>query len=139
MQGIGVGQEGGGAHGDLLGVPPAARGRVSRSIAGVAPPAPTSRKTRINCRWTDTGEANLRDEVLEAGALLRRGTRQAEILVDDPDAVARPAQRHRPLDEAVLQVRALAMAGDLPERGLPHVDVGETGLLGAGDRGARVE
>ena len=56
----------------------------------------------------------------------------ARILVDDVDALARPAQPDGAVDEPMLQLRALPAMADLAHRGLAHVDAGE---LGAVDRG----
>jgi len=58
-----------------------------------------------------------------------RGARPAEILVDDVDALARPAEPDGPLDQAVLQLRALLVLAYLLDRRLAHVDVGELGAV----------
>ena len=52
-------------------------------------------------------EPDLGEEPLEAVPLVARGARPAEILVDDVDPLARPAEPDGPLDQAVLQLGAL--------------------------------
>src|SRR3954463_12373760 len=75
-------------------------------------------------------EPDLGDELLEAGPLGAPRARLAEILVDDVDPFARPAEPDGTVDQAVLELGALVMIPDLIDRGLAHVDVGEPGAVG---------
>ncbi len=67
--------------------------------------------------------ADLGHQALEAFAV-RRGTRLAEVAVDDDDALLGPAERHRALAQAVLALGALGVLEHLPQRRLAHVQVG---------------
>jgi hypothetical protein len=75
-------------------------------------------------------EPDLGDELLEAGPFGAARARFAEILVDDVDPLARPAEPDGTVDQAVLEFGALVMIPDLIDRGLTHVDVGEPGAVG---------
>jgi hypothetical protein len=57
----------------------------------------------------NSGEADVGNQAPEARALLGRGARAAEILVDDLDQRAGPAQGNGALDQAVLEIGALAV------------------------------
>src|SRR4051812_13265295 len=73
----------------------------------------------------DMAETNLGDQPLETGAALGGGGRKTEILVDDHDLGAWPAQSASSVGEAVLELSGLAVVLDLLEGGLPDVDDGE--------------
>src|SRR4051794_26346059 len=75
-------------------------------------------------------EPDLGNELLEAGSFGAARARFAEILVDDVDPLARPAEPDGAVDQAVLEFGALVMVPDLIDRGLAHVDVGEPGTVG---------
>src|SRR3954463_14939330 len=70
-------------------------------------------------------ETDLGDQPLETGAALGGGGRKTEILVDDHDLGAWPAQSASSVGEAVLELSGLAVVLDLLEGGLPDVDDGE--------------
>jgi hypothetical protein len=69
-------------------------------------------------------QTHLADQVLEALATDRRGTRQAQVVVDHHHLLIRPAQGHRPLPQVVLTRRALGVLDHLAQRRLPDVEVG---------------
>ena len=73
----------------------------------------------------DVIEADLGEQPLEAEPSLGRGPTFPLIVVDDEDAVRRPAEFHGPLDEGVLAVGGLAVLGDLLGGGLADVDDGQ--------------
>jgi hypothetical protein len=75
-------------------------------------------------------EPDLGDKLLEAGPFGAPRARPAEILVDDVDPLARPAEPDGTVDQTVLELGALVMVPDLIDRGLAHVDVGEPGAVG---------
>src|SRR3954465_13270364 len=75
-------------------------------------------------------EPDLGDELLETSSFDAPRTGLAEILVDDVDPLARPAEPDGAVDQAVLKLGALVMVPDLVDRGLAHVDVGEPGAVG---------
>src|SRR4051794_32283166 len=53
-----------------------------------------------------------------------------EILVDNVDPLAWPAEPDGTVDQAVLKLGAFVMVPDLVDGGLAHVDVGESGAVG---------
>jgi hypothetical protein len=77
-------------------------------------------------------EPDLGDERLEATALGAAGSGEAEILVDDVDALARPAEIDGTVDEAVLELGTLLVVLDLGDGGLAHVDEGALGTMERG-------
>ena len=70
-------------------------------------------------------EADLGEQPLEAEPSLGRGPALALVVVDDEDAVRRPAEFDGPLGEGVLAVGRLAVLGDLLGGGLADVDDGQ--------------
>lgn len=64
-----------------------------------------------------------RHQALEAAALYCGRTRDAQVLIDHDDALARPAERLGAALEVVLACRTLAMIAHLLQRGLSHVEV----------------
>ena len=77
-------------------------------------------------------ETDLGNQLLEAPAVGRAGAGLAQILVDDLDPLARPAEILGAIDQAVLQLGALLVMLDLGHRGLAHVDIGQLGAAGRG-------
>src|SRR5215217_7284485 len=75
-------------------------------------------------------EPDLGDELLETSSFGAPRTGLAEILVDDVDPLARPAEPDGAVDQAVLKLGALVMVPDLVDGGLAHIDVGEPGAVG---------
>ena len=82
----------------------------------------------------DTGQADLGDQLLKAGALVGPGGRLAQVFVDHPHPLARPAQRDGSLDQFILELGAFAVVDDLRQGRLADVHVGQPGLLLHGDR-----
>ena len=78
-------------------------------------------------------EPDLGDQPLEAMPLGTRRARLAEILVDDVDALARPAEPDGALDQTILQLGALLVLADLLDRGLAHIDIGQLGAVRRAD------
>src|SRR3954463_5514155 len=78
-------------------------------------------------------EPDLGDQPLEAVSLGTRRPRLAEILVDDKDALARPAEPDGAVDQAILQRGAFLVLADLVERGLAHIDIGQLGTMRRAD------
>ncbi len=68
------------------------------------------------------GEGDLRGQPREARALGGPGAREAQILVDDRDLFAMPAEVDRAMDEGVLPLRRLAVVFDLRGARLPDID-----------------
>ena len=77
----------------------------------------------------DASERHLRGHVSETGSLLEPRAGDSQILVDDVDLIASPAERDRALDESVLPVRRLAVVLDLSSGRLSHVDEGVAGQV----------
>src|ERR1700761_3065111 len=67
-------------------------------------------------------ETDLRDEPLKACTSFDRRSRASEIVIDNDDHLARPAQAVGPLRQGVLQARRFLMPFDLLHRRLPDVD-----------------
>ena len=59
-------------------------------------------------------ETNFRDQRLETAPLAAGGAGFSEIVVDDVNPLARPAEQHGALDQPILQLRAFLMMTDLP-------------------------
>src|ERR1700761_1823784 len=74
-------------------------------------------------------EPDLSDQPLETVPLGTLRPRFAEILVDDMDTLARPAEADGTVDEAILQFGAFLVLANLVDRGLPHIDVSELGAV----------
>src|SRR3954452_2197498 len=75
-------------------------------------------------------EPDLGDELLEAGSFAAPCAGLTEILVDNVDPLAWPAEPDGTVDQAVLKLSAFVMVPDLVDGGLAHVDVGESGAVG---------
>ena len=88
-------------------------------------------------------QPDLGDQPLEAMSLGTRRPRLAEILVDDADALTRPAEPDGAVDKTILQLGAFLVLADLVDRGLAHIDIGQLGTvrradpLVSADRGAQ--
>jgi hypothetical protein len=54
--------------------------------------------------------------------IFARCARLTEIVINDTNPLAWPAERDRPFNQAILQLRTFLMVADLPWRGLPHID-----------------
>src|SRR4051812_28423711 len=67
-------------------------------------------------------EGDLSQEPLETRSSLGRLAAPAQVLIDDEDTRARPAQGDGPADQVVLQRRRLGMLDDLLRGGLGDVD-----------------
>ena len=64
----------------------------------------------------------MRDDILEAGAMLGRRGGQPQIGVDNFDGLGGPAQAFRPLAQGILQPQALLVGEDLLRRRLADVN-----------------
>ena len=78
-------------------------------------------------------QPDLGDQPLEAVSLGARRPRLAEILVDDADALARPAQPDGTVDKTILKLGAFLVLADLVDRGLAHIDVRRPGAVRRSD------
>lgn len=74
-------------------------------------------------------EPDLSNQPLETVPLGTLRPRFAEILVDDMDTLARPAEADGTVDQAILQHGAFLVLANLVDRGLPHIDVSELGAV----------
>jgi hypothetical protein len=74
-----------------------------------------------------------RDQLLEAKALIARGTGLAEIVIDDLHTFSWPAKKDDPFDKTILQLSTFLMVPDLPRGRLPHVYVSQLGPVGGRD------
>ena len=83
----------------------------------------------------DVVQRHLGDQPLEAAAPFGRATALAQVLVDDQDALARPAEGHRLVGEGVLPRGRLAVLQDLLWGRLPHVDDRQLFQVGGQDLG----
>src|SRR3954453_15757840 len=72
-------------------------------------------------------QPDLGDQPLKAMSLGTRCPRLAEILVDDKDALARPAEPDGAVDKMILQLGAFLVLADLVDRGLAYIDIGQLG------------
>ena len=79
--------------------------------------------------------ADLGDEMLEAFAVSRRGTRLSLVAVDGHDLLDRPTQRDGPLPQRVLTGARFGVVEHLTQRRLAHVEVGDAGQMPGGDLG----
>src|SRR5438132_4951717 len=100
---------------------------ISVSAAEVEQPIPVSVITRQPRNLQPEHDANLakRDfggHLSEAGALGQSRTRDSEILVENFDLPARPAQLCGTFDQPVLALRRFPIVFDLRRGGLAHVD-----------------
>src|SRR3954454_21053022 len=78
-------------------------------------------------------EPDLGNQPLETAPFGARRPRLAEILVDDADTLARPAEPDGAVDKTILQLGALLVLADLVERGLAHIDIGQLGTVRRAD------
>src|SRR3954447_14911282 len=78
-------------------------------------------------------QPDLGDQPLETVPLGTRRPRLAEILVDDADALARPAEPDGTVDKTILQLGAFLVMTDLVDRGLAYIDIGQLGTVRRGD------
>src|SRR4051794_40658602 len=78
-------------------------------------------------------QPDLGNQPLEAVSLGARRPRLAEILVDDTDALARPAEPDGAVDKTILQRGAFLVLADLVDRGLAHIDIGQLGTMRRAD------
>src|SRR3954452_8685529 len=78
-------------------------------------------------------QADLGDQPLEALARRARCARLAQVIVDHRNPLARPAETAGPVDQPILQFRALLVLANLAGRGLADIDVGELGTVRRGD------
>ncbi len=83
----------------------------------------------------DMAERHLGGETGKPRASDRAGTGEPEILVDDDDAIIRPAEVAGLGREGVLPVRRLAIVLDLGGAGLAQIDNGLTGEMAGSDLG----
>src|SRR5436853_2186631 len=67
-------------------------------------------------------EPNLGDQPLKAEAAFSGRARPPEIVVNDNDALTRPAELERPVDQGILQPRRLLVTLDLLRCRLTNVD-----------------
>jgi hypothetical protein len=65
---------------------------------------------------TSLAEANFRDQSLKSVPLTAGASRLTQIVVDNVDALPRPAEQDGPLNQAVLEFRTLLMVTDLARR-----------------------
>src|SRR3954454_14792747 len=78
-------------------------------------------------------QPDLGNQPLEAVPFGARRPRFAEILVDDADALAWPAEPDGTVDKAILQFGAFLVLADLVDRGLAHIDIGQLGTVRRAD------
>src|SRR5689334_13511471 len=78
-------------------------------------------------------EPDLSDQPLEAVSLGARRPRLAEILVDDADPLAWPAETDSAINQAILQLGAFLVLAHLIDRGLAHIDIGQLGAVRRAD------
>ena len=83
-----------------------------------------ARKTRRIQAHDQAGftQAYLGDQCLEAVPIFARCARLTEIVINDTNPLAWPAERDCPFNQPILQLRTFLMVADLPWRGLPHID-----------------
>jgi hypothetical protein len=74
-------------------------------------------------------QTDSRNEFLETIARHAVGSGHPEILIDDMNALRRPAERDRAVAQRVLPSRALAVLIDLPQRRLANVKIGITAQM----------
>ncbi len=67
-------------------------------------------------------QPNLGDEPLKTEAAFNARARPPEVVIDDDDALTRPAELEGPVDQRVLQPRRLLVSLDLLRRRLANVD-----------------
>jgi hypothetical protein len=71
----------------------------------------------------------VRDQGIEAGAMVGRGRGEAQIVINDVDGLVGPAELAGPLAEGVLQSQAFLMAHHLMRGRLPDVNDGLAGQM----------
>src|SRR5215213_389839 len=82
---------------------------------------------------TGIAQPDLGNQPLEAVSLGTRRPRLAEILVDDKDPLARPAEPDSAVDKTILQLGAFLVLAHLVDRGLAHIDIGQLGTVRRAD------
>ena len=70
----------------------------------------------------DAGIGHFGNQTLETIAILGAGAGQAEVAINDMNALDRPPQGHGPIPQCVLAFCALGILQNLPERGLTHIE-----------------
>jgi hypothetical protein len=75
-------------------------------------------------------QTDLSDQTLEALPLSAGGARLAQIIIDHGDPLARPTEAASPIDQTILEFRALLMLANLARGGLADIDVCELGPMG---------
>ena len=83
-------------------------------------------------------QTDLGDQALEAVPLDAGRSRLAKVVIDHRDAFPRPTQRRGPVDQAILQLRALLVLADLNGCGLADIDIGQLGAVRGADARGRV-
>ena len=85
----------------------------------------------------DLSQADSGHQPVEVVAALGGGAALAQVLVQDQDLAAIPAELHGPLGQRILPFRALAMEVDLAGRRLAEVDIGlALQMVGGGASGS---
>jgi hypothetical protein len=74
-------------------------------------------------------EADLGDQPLEAATAIARGAGLPKVVINDFNPFLGPTKRRRPVDQPVLQLRALLMLPDLTGGRLAHANVGQFGAM----------
>jgi hypothetical protein len=69
-------------------------------------------------------EPDFGDQALEARPAVGARSRLAQVVIDDDDALARPAQLDRAIDQAILQLGRLLVVKHLVHGRLPYVHHG---------------
>src|ERR1044071_5530968 len=78
-------------------------------------------------------QPDLGDQPREAVSPGAPPPRLAEILVDDADALARPAEPDGTVDKTILKLGAFLVLAHLVDRGLTHIDIGQLGTVRRAD------
>ena len=80
----------------------------------------------------DLAEGDLGDHALESGPLPGHRPGDAQVAVDDPDRLPRPAQLPGPVHQVILAGGGLGIAFKLGQGGLADIYYGRSGEVGAG-------
>src|SRR3954451_14363899 len=78
-------------------------------------------------------QPDLGNQPLETVPLGARRPRLAEILVDDADALAWPAEPDGTVDKTILKLGAFLVMAHLVDRGLAYIDIGQLGAVRRAD------
>src|SRR3954468_23776007 len=78
-------------------------------------------------------QPDLGNQPLETVPLGARRPRLAEILVDDADALAWPAEPDGTVDKTILKLGAFLVLAHLVDRGLAYIDIGQLGTVRRAD------